>query len=48
VLTPSPAFLQLEGDDSANVILDGGDLTKAISPLALKAGAKQGTVKVRG
>jgi hypothetical protein len=48
VLTPSPAFLQLEGDGSSNVIVDGGDLTKAASALALKAGATRAAVKVRG
>jgi hypothetical protein len=47
VLTPSAAFLQLEGDENANVIVDGGDLTKAKSPVALKAGAKKTAVKVR-
>lgn len=48
VLTPSAAFLQLEGDGNANVIVDGGDLTKATLPVALKAGATAGAVKVRG
>jgi hypothetical protein len=48
VLTPSPAFLQLEGDGNTNVILDGGDLTKAASPVAFKAGATRAAVKVRG
>jgi hypothetical protein len=47
VLTPSPAFLQLEGDGNTNVILDGGDLTKAASPVAFKAGATRAAVKVR-
>jgi len=47
VLTPSAAFLQLEGDSNANVIVDGGDLTKAASPVALKAGATRKAVKVR-
>jgi hypothetical protein len=48
VLTAAPVFLQLEGDGSTNVIVDGGDLTKVHSPLALKAGATKGAVKVRG
>jgi hypothetical protein len=47
VLTPAAAFLQLEGEGNANVIVDGGDLTKAASPVALKAGAKKAAVKVR-
>ena len=47
VLTPAAAFLQLEGDANANVIVDGGDLTKATAPVALKAGATNAAVKVR-
>jgi hypothetical protein len=47
VLTPAAAFLQLEGDANTNVIVDGGDLTKAASPVALKSGAKKTAVKVR-
>ena len=47
VLTPAAAFLQLEGDANANIIVDGGDLTKAASPVALKAGATRAAVKVR-
>jgi hypothetical protein len=47
VLTPAAAFLQLEGDANANVIVDGGDLTKAKAPVALKAGATNAAVKVR-
>jgi hypothetical protein len=47
VLTPAAAFLQLEGDGNANIIVDAGDLTKAASPVALKAGATRSAVKVR-
>ena len=47
VLTPAAAFLQLEGDANANIIVDGGDLTKAASPVALKTGATRGAVRVR-
>jgi len=47
VLTASAAFLQLEGDANANIIVDCGDLTKAASPVALKAGATDASVKVR-
>ena len=39
--------MQLEGDANANIIVDGGDLTKAASPVALKAGATRAAVKVR-
>jgi hypothetical protein len=47
VLTPAAAFLQLEGDANANIIVDGGDLTKAASPVTLQAGATHAAVKVR-
>jgi hypothetical protein len=47
VLTEAAAFLQIEGDANSNVVVDGGDLTKAASPLALQAGAKKTAVKIR-
>jgi hypothetical protein len=47
VLTRSPAFLQLEGTNNANVILDGGDLTKAARAVAFADGASAAVVKVR-
>lgn len=47
LLTPAAVFLQLEGDANANIIVDGGDLTKAASPVTLKAGATRAAVKVR-
>jgi hypothetical protein len=47
LLTPAAAFLQLEGDANANIIVDGGDLTKAASPVVLKGGATRAAVKVR-
>jgi hypothetical protein len=47
VLSPAAAFLQLEGDANSNVIVDGGDLTKATSPVSLTAGATRAAVKVR-
>ena len=47
VLTPAAVFLQLEGDANANIIVDGGDLTKAASAVALKGGATRAAVKVR-
>jgi hypothetical protein len=47
VLTAVPAFLQVEGDGSSNVIIDGGDLTKAATPVVFKTGATKAAVKVR-
>jgi polygalacturonase len=48
VLSSAPVFLQVEGEANANIIVDGGDLTKTHSPVALKAGASSAAVKVRG
>ncbi len=36
VLTPAPVFLQTEGSTSAEIIIDGGDLSKAEKPLAFQ------------
>src|SRR5580700_6478607 len=38
VLTPSAAFLQLEGEANEGIVIDGGDLSKAALPLAFKSG----------
>jgi polygalacturonase len=48
VLTPAPVFLQVEGSGNANIAIDGGDLSKAATPLAFKAGATEQAVRVRG
>ncbi|HTB79959.1 MAG TPA: glycosyl hydrolase family 28 protein [Opitutaceae bacterium] len=47
VLTPSAVFLQLEGAANEGIIIDGGDLTKAASPLAFNGGATEKSVKLR-
>jgi hypothetical protein len=47
VLTPSSTFLQLEGAGNEGIIIDGGDLSKATSPLAFKNGATEKAVKLR-
>lgn len=46
VLTPTEVFLQLEGDGCGNIKVDGGDLSKAATPLALRAGARREAVKM--
>lgn len=48
VLTPASVFLQVEDAGSRGIVIDGGDLSKATTPLALKAGAEEGSVKIRG
>jgi polygalacturonase len=45
--TPVPVFLQMEGTENENIIIDGGDLSKAVSPLAFKNGANNKSVKLR-
>jgi hypothetical protein len=47
VLNPSPAFLQLEGTENSGIIVDGGDLSKAASPVTAKNGATEAAVKLR-
>lgn len=47
VLTPSSIFLQLEGADNDAIIVDGGDLSNAKSPVAFKSGATEKAVKLR-
>lgn len=48
LLAPTPVFLQVEGSDSSGITVDGGDLSKAASPLAFKAGGEERAVRYRG
>jgi hypothetical protein len=48
VLTPAAVCLQVEGPGCRNIVLDGGDLSKAAALLAYRDGADQHGVKVRG
>jgi polygalacturonase len=45
--TPAAVFLRAEGETSAGIAIDGGDIGKAAHPVALKAGAPVEAVKVR-
>ncbi len=47
VLTPSSAFLQLEGEANEGIIVEGGDLSRAASAVAFKNGATEKSVKLR-
>lgn len=47
VLTPASVFLQLEGSANEGITIDGGDLSKANTALALKNGATEKAVKLR-
>ncbi len=47
LLTPTPVFLQLEGAGNDGIIVDGGDVSKAAAPVALKQGATAAAVKLR-
>jgi hypothetical protein len=47
VLTPSSAFLQLEGEANEGIIVEGGDLTKAASVVAFKNGASEKSITLR-
>lgn len=46
VLTPSSPFLQVEGAENENIIVDGGDLSKAAAPAVFKNGATASAVKL--
>jgi hypothetical protein len=47
LLKPAPIFLQVEGAANAGITLDGGDISKAATPLAFKNGASEKAVKLR-
>jgi hypothetical protein len=47
MLTPTAAFLQVEGAASARIKVDGGDVSKAATPLAFRNGAGATAVKLR-
>ena len=47
VLTPSAVFLQLEGSGNEEIMIDGGNLSKAVSPVAYMRGATDRAVKLR-
>jgi len=47
VLTASSTFLQVEGADNDGIIVDGGDLSKSSSMVALKNGAEEKAVRLR-
>ena len=47
LLTPASVFLLVEGADNGNITIDGGDISKAATPLAFKSGASESSVKLR-
>ena len=47
LLRPAKAFLQVEGAANENIVLDGGDVSKAARPLAVQNGASEKAVKLR-
>jgi hypothetical protein len=48
VLTPTGVFLQVEGAASANLVVDGGDVSKASRPLVATGGASASAARIRG
>lgn len=48
LLKPAPVFLQVEGATNAGIVVDGGDISKAVTPLAFINGASEQSVKLRG
>jgi len=47
LLSLTAVFAQLEGPDNSNIIVDGGDVSKAAQPVVFKNGAKKKSVKLR-
>ena len=47
LLRPASIFLQVEGAANAGITIDGGDISKAATPVAFKNGASEKAVKVR-
>lgn len=47
LLAPAAVFLQVEGTGCENIAVDGGDISKAKIPLAVKNGAQQSAVRLR-
>ncbi len=47
VLTPSAAFLQLEGETNERITIDGGDLSRAGAPVKYSRGASERAVRMR-
>lgn len=47
VLTSCSTFLKLEGKENEGIIVDGGDLRKALRPVAFESGATEKQVKLR-
>src|SRR6185312_10152242 len=47
LLTPAAIFLQVEGADSENITVDGGDVSKAEKTLAFQNGGLEKAVKLR-
>jgi hypothetical protein len=47
LLTHTPVFLQLEGSSNDAIIIDGGDIGKAATPVRVSRGASESAVKIR-
>jgi hypothetical protein len=47
VLTATKVFLQIEGTENEEIMIDGGNLSKAEKPLSLVQGATEKAVKIR-
>jgi hypothetical protein len=47
LLSPAPAFLQVEGADSTGIVVDGGDLSKAGKAAVFKADAPEHSVRIK-
>ncbi len=47
MLSPAAVFLQLEGSKNQRIKIDGGDISRAATPLAFRNGAEKSVVRLR-
>jgi hypothetical protein len=48
VLGPTAPFLRIEGNANERIVLDGGDISQAATPVVLKSGATEKSIRLRG
>ena len=48
LLSPAKTFLQVEGSDSNDILVQGGDLRKVTKPFAFANGAAQNALQAEG
>jgi hypothetical protein len=47
LLSPAKTFLQVEGTNNENIVIDGGDLKKAVNITAFENGGNKQSVLIK-